>query len=121
MSSSRVRDAGDSAAKIVDQVRASFNDLIREAERRRDMIGWPKSSMLSGVGSRPGTFEDSFDDKSLLMRIKTELSSFNIDVETLLMDFRQGPDSVDGPQAMDTAEAIERRLGYLRQLTNAAR
>lgn len=94
-----VRDAGDSAAKIVDQVRASFNDLIREAERRRDMIGWPKSSMvrslefrfddwarLSGVGSRPGTFEDSFDDsfddKYLLMRIKTELSSFNIDVET---------------------------------------
>lgn len=39
----------------------------------------------------------------------------------VLMDFRQGPDNVDGPQAMNTAEAIERRLGYLKQLTNAAR
>ncbi|CEI66680.1 unnamed protein product [Fusarium venenatum] len=39
----------------------------------------------------------------------------------VLMDFRQGPDNVEGSQAIDAAEAVESNLRSLRRLTGPDR
>lgn len=86
----------ESVAETVAEVRSSFNELIRQADRRGSVPGWPTTSQIrsfryefdtwvsnSGADSErpsPTTFEIRYQNKPVLPTIKLSLSTLNFNV-----------------------------------------
>jgi hypothetical protein len=88
--------SSSTVAENVAKARASLDELVIQAESRGDMQGWPTICKVrslrqnfdawaktSGADVRqpsPDTFESRFSGKPVLMTIKMQLSSYNMDV-----------------------------------------